>query len=138
MGNYVSKFKWALRVQILSHTLMIWQKWITFVDVQMMLLGLFTISIGFRFRKITQEFSFQVLQCSWDTLTFTVSRKPNGSCLPYRLEYNPSLKQNPTPLEIMLTANLYVIFMLQSLVKNQEQKIKPQGCIQINTVVYFK
>ena len=49
MGDYVSNFKGAWQALILSHTPMLLQKYITFINVQMMLYGLFAIYNSFRF-----------------------------------------------------------------------------------------
>ena len=72
MGIYISNFKWAWQALMFSHVHIIWQKCISFIDLQMMLQGLFAISIGFEFRKITQSIPFQVSSVLCLDLPYTI------------------------------------------------------------------
>ena len=67
MRIYILNFEWAWQAKMLSYTHIIWQKCLTSIDLQMMLQGLFAISIGFKFRKISQSIPFQVSSVLWTT-----------------------------------------------------------------------
>ena len=61
MGKLSSKSKWAWRAHFLSHNPEILENWITFKDVQMLLLSFFEIPNGEKLAKNVQKRYVQVI-----------------------------------------------------------------------------
>ena len=69
----------------------------------MILLGVFANYIGYRFRKITQEFPFQELQCS---LTYVIKMV---SLLDVRTLKNHSMYQTHSFLKLLVTKYIFTL-----------------------------